>query len=64
MLMDQEFIKRPSQIEADVREGLMQKTAEPPSYNESDLIHDDNELIDDEHEFDVDELDADFEYGP
>ena len=35
----------------------MQKTAESLSYNESDLI-------DDEHEFDVDELDADFEYGP
>ena len=52
-----------SQIEPDVREVLMQKTAEPLSYDESDLIQDDNEMIDDEHEFDVDELDADYEYG-
>jgi hypothetical protein len=60
MLMGQEFIKRPSQIEPDLREVLMQKTL---SYNESDLIDDDNELIDDEHKFDVDELAANFEYG-
>jgi hypothetical protein len=62
--MDQELIKRPSQLEPDLREVLMQKNAEPLSYNESDLIDDDNDLINDEHEFVVDELDADFEYGP
>ena len=61
--MVEEFIKRPSQIELDLREVLTQKTAEPLSYNESDLIYDDNELIDHEHELDFDELDADFEYG-
>jgi hypothetical protein len=57
MLMDQEFIKRPSQLEPNLREVLKEKTAEPLFYDESDLI-------DDEHGFDVDELDADFEYGP
>jgi hypothetical protein len=63
MLMGEEFIRCPSQVEPDLREVHIQKTAEPLSYNESELIDDDNELIDDEHEFDVDELDADFEYG-
>jgi hypothetical protein len=62
--MDQEFIKRPNPLEPNLREVLKEKTAQPLSYNESDLIDEDNELIDDEHEFDVDELDADFEYGP
>jgi hypothetical protein len=44
--MDQEFINCPSAIQSALRQVLMQKTAEPLSYNESDLIDDDNELID------------------
>jgi hypothetical protein len=42
--MDQEFINCPSAIQSALRQVLMQKTAEPLSYN--DLIDDDNELID------------------
>jgi hypothetical protein len=67
ILMGKEFFGFPSQekeVEPDLREVPIQKTAEPLSYDESELIGDDNELIDEEHEFDADELDADFEYGP
>jgi hypothetical protein len=61
--MGQDFIKRLSQIEPDLREVLTQETAEPLSYNQTDLIDDDNELMDNEYEFDVDIIDANFEYG-
>jgi hypothetical protein len=45
VFMGRDFIKRPSQIEPDLREVFTQKTAEPLPYNETDPIDDDNELM-------------------
>ena len=52
--MGQETVKTPRQVEPD--------TYEVSNYGT--ISYDEIEPIDDEQEFDVDELDADFEYGP
>jgi hypothetical protein len=52
--MGQELIKRPSQIEPDLHE---------VHTDEIELVDNYKELLDVEHEFDVDEVDADNEYG-